>query len=104
VSQQFDIVKNMADRSGRVPFLLVLQHRFLDASETVVVAPLHANPNLRDVSPRLALNFELNGKIYTCVMTQLAAIPKVALGQTVLNADDRRDHIIRAYDIIVSGV
>jgi hypothetical protein len=37
-------------------------------------------------------------------MYQLAAIPRALLGQAASNADDYRDDIIRAYDIIVSGI
>jgi toxin CcdB len=101
---QFDVVANKADKRGYIPFFLVLQHHFLEAATTVVVAPLFRDPNIERLPARLSPEISVAGRKHYCAVHLLAAVPRNALGKPVANAIDHRDAIIRAYDIIISGI
>jgi toxin CcdB len=104
VTKQFDIVRNKIPESkAQFPYFLVLQHDFLSDLKGVVVVPLRlAYAGSRQ--EKLAPEIEMDGKLHAIVMPSLASIQRKMLGATVTNIADRREDIIRAYDIIVSGV
>ena len=104
MTRQFDVVVNKTDKKGSVPYFIVLQHRFIDSAHTVVVAPLHRVQSAENINVKLCPAISVVGIIHYCLIYQLAAIPRILLGQVVSNAEDYRDDIIRAFDIIVSGI
>jgi toxin CcdB len=104
VTKQFDIVKNKFPESkAQFPYFLVLQHDFLSDLKGVVVVPLRLTHE-GSRHDKLAPEIELDGKLHAIIMPSLASIQRKLLGTTVTNIADRREDIIRAYDIIVSGV
>jgi hypothetical protein len=104
VIRQFDIVKNPKDRSRDMPFLLVLQHDLLDAADTIVVAPLSLDHQLKQMPERMMPIIVVAGKEYRCVMHLLAAVPRHFVTKVVANAREQRDAIVRAYDVLIAGV
>jgi toxin CcdB len=104
VIRQFDVIKNQSDRSRNAPYLLVLQHELLSLSDTVVVAPLRTDAKLKLLPEKLVPTIVVAGRKHRCVIHQLAAVDRQFLGKTVGNAAGQRDQIVRAYDIIISGV
>jgi toxin CcdB len=104
VTKQFDIVKNkLSESKAQFPYFLVLQHDFLSELKGVVVVPLRlAVEGARQ--EKLAPEIELDGKTHVVLMPSLASIQRKLLGATVTNIESRREDIIRAYDIIVSGI
>jgi toxin CcdB len=80
-----------------------LQHEFLANLKGVVIAPLRlAVEGSRH--EKLAPEIELGGKLYVIVMPSLSSIQRKLLGDTVVNIAERRDDIVRAYDLIISGI
>jgi toxin CcdB len=102
--KQFDIVKNkLPENKAQFPYLLVLQHEFLASLKGVVVAPLRlAVEGSRH--EKLAPEIEMAGKVYVIVMPSLSSVQRKMLGDSVLNIAERRDDIVRAYDLIISGI
>jgi toxin CcdB len=104
VKDQFDVVKNNAASTKKnFPFLLVLQHPFLDELKTVVVVPIISSAGRKPIE-KLALEIEIEEKKYFVLMYSLAAVDHTFLGPTIANLSSRRDEIIRAYDLIISGI
>lgn len=102
---QFDVYRNPAASKARVPLLLDIQAHLLKGLATRVVIPLvkPAEVNNRLIS---ALHFEVrvSGHRYIALGSELAAIPVKALGERVANLEAQRAEIVRAVDVIVSGV
>jgi CcdB protein len=104
VTTQFDIVENRHSQSKRhFPYLLVLQHDFLDDIKSVVVAPIRIAKGWTGAT-KLAVPIEVAGEAHLVIMYSLAALDRSVIGSTVTNAIDHRDAIVRAYDIIISGI
>jgi toxin CcdB len=104
VTKQFDIVRNKFPESkNQFPYFLVLQHDFLANLKGIVVVPVR-KAHEASRQEKLAPEFELDGDLYAIVMPSLASVQRKLLGETVTNIADRRDDIIRAYDLIVSGI
>lgn len=102
---QFDVHKNLAPSKSRVPFLLDVQADLLNVLATRVVIPL-VNPaevgNL--VVRHLHFDVEVEGQRFIALGSELAAIPAKALGMRVANLASKRTEIVRALDVIISGV
>lgn len=104
MKDQFDVVTNNSPATKRnFPFLLILQHPFLDQLRSVVVVPI-LNVDGRQPIEKLTLKIEIEGKDYFVLMYSLAAVEQAFLGTTVANLSNRRDEIIRSYDLIISGI
>ncbi|MDP2851838.1 MAG: CcdB family protein [Gallionella sp.] len=103
---QFDVHRNPNPSSARaVPYLLNIQSDLLDHLVTRVVAPLASldvigNKTARYLNPI----FEIEGKKLAMLTPELAGIPAKRLGPTVASLKGAHGEIIRALDVIFSGV
>lgn len=104
VVRQYDVCRN-GERSsrGRVPFLVVLQSDLLLPLETVVVAPVVAEPQAQTIK-RLNPRLMLSGKADRAVMQELAGIPRQRFGEVVANTRDRHADFVGAVDLLFTGV
>lgn len=80
-----------------------------------VQAEIHSTLNVRMVIPLLPLAlaptpartlnplFELNGETCSMVTQYMAAVPVKALKDRLGNAEDRRDEIVAAIDLLLQG-
>jgi hypothetical protein len=102
--RQFDVVENLNPAvRGRFPFVVVLQHDRIYGLSTVIVAPLTlASP----VVPldRLRPEVRVNGQRYRVLVEQLAAVHQRILGRTVGSLEEDRYSIIRAIDLVFTGI
>ncbi len=104
MTDQFDVVKNKsAVARQHFPYLLVLQHPFLEDIKSVVVAPLTLKAGRTPIE-KLIIESQIDRQDYLVLMYSISTVDKNALGTSVANLSSRRDEIIRAYDLIISGI
>ena len=102
--RQFDVVPNPI-RKGRPerPYLICVQHRFLDAADTRVLAPL-AIARAFHHWPRLNPELIVLGQSLFLVPTELTSLSLKMLQQPISNAEADRARIIAALDLVFTGV
>ena len=102
--RQFDVVANPFPQSrARQPYLMVLQSDLLlHDLKTVVIAPLEpaASGTFAD---KLNPEIVLDGTSYRLVTQELAAVRASILGQARLSAQQNRDAVIAALDLLFTG-
>ncbi len=100
---QFDVFRN--PRPGLFPLLLDVQANLLSALATRIVVPL-AKRKRYGVAPITILNptAKLEGVEYVLVFQELAAVPIAALGESVGSLQSRRADLVRALDLVFTGV
>lgn len=100
---QFDVHRN--PKRGAFPLLLDVQADLLSALATRVVVPM-TKLDKRSAKPISRLNptVVVDGVTYTLVFQELAAIPKVALGERVTSLAVRRADLIAALDLLITGI
>ena len=103
-ANQFDVFVNPDPEFSEFhPYVLVLQHGALSRLNTRIVAPLTAPqtiPFLERVMPEVTVK----GSRYLVDMTNIGVIPVGALQERVANLEDRRYDIVRAIDLVFTGV
>lgn len=102
---QFDVRRNPSPRSrDHTPYLLIVQSDLLSELDPVAVVPLRRADTM--LKPILRLNPILVVEGITVVMmpNAMAGIPRRDLGPVVANLDAHRDTILRALDMLLSGV
>ena len=68
MTRQFDVVENQLTVSKRdFPFMLILQHDFLDDIKTIVVAPVRLT-KLRTALTKLSIELDIEGQSHTVEM------------------------------------
>lgn len=88
-----------------VPLLLDVQSGLLEELDTRVVVPLYRSSSLKGgVIKTLMPDVEVDGNTYTAVTQQLAGIPKKMLGAQVADLSSRRNDIVAALDLLVTGI
>jgi toxin CcdB len=101
---QFDVHANRSQRQGTVPFVVDVQSDLLHGLHSRVVIPLYR----RDAVPRplAVLNpvLVITETEVVLVTQEIAAVPPAALGPRVGSLADQRDAIVRAIDMLLSGV
>lgn len=103
---QFAIYRNPnpATRSS-VPLLLDVQSDLIAELATRVVVPLYTAAAMKgSVLKTLTPTFVIDGKTYVMVTPQLAGISRKQLGTQVATISDRRDEIIAALDMLITGI
>lgn len=104
MARQFDIAENLDRVSRRAyPYLIILQHDRAESATTVVAAPV-ALPPSKSAEPRLNPRIQVNDQHFVVFVAQLAAIPKNQIGPVVGNAIEERYTIVRALDMLFTGV
>lgn len=102
---QFDVYRNpdVATRR-RFPLLLDVQSELLDALATRVVVPLAAaNDNTIPIAGLMPM-FEIDGRPVVMRTTEIAGVPRKAIGERVGTLAERRHEIVAALDVLISGV
>jgi len=103
---QFDVYRNAHPATrARVPYLLDVQSDLLDALATRVVVPLCKPEVLRGkLAERLNPMFEVEGRKMVLLTPELAGVSRKALGEQIANLANRRDSIIAALDLVITGI
>ena len=103
-ANQFDIFANPDPEFAEShPYFIVLQHDALDHLNTRIVAPLIA-PRTMPLFERLMPEVTIRNTRYVIDMTNIGVIPAAALHERVANLEDRRYDIVRAIDLVFTGV
>lgn len=101
--RQFDVFANPGAARDR-PYVIVLQHDWLDSLNSVVVAPLVRAAG-RTPSPRLTPVVEIDGAQFLLSIAELAAIDRRRLGEKpVCNLETDRYRILGAIDLLFTAV
>ena len=102
---QFDVCRN-PNPNGRatVPFVVVLQSDLLDQLPSRWVAPLKLSKSISQRVEGLMPEVEVDGKKFTIFMYESGAVPAQSLGTRISSLEARRFELIRAIDILVSGI
>jgi toxin CcdB len=100
---QFDVFRN--PRPGLFPLLLDVQANLLSGLATRVVVPMakrkgYGLPPIAQLNPRA----KLGGVEYVMVFQELAAVPATALGEVVGSLKSRRAELVRAIDLLFTGI
>jgi len=103
---QFDVYRNAHPATrARVPYLLDVQSDLLDTLATRVVVPLCKPEVLRGkLAERLNPVFEVEGRKMVLLTPELAGVSRKALGEKIANLANRRDSIIAALDLVITGI
>ena len=104
---QFDVYRNPnPNPNGRTaaPFVVALQSDLLDQLPSRWVAPLKPSKNIARRVEGLMPEVELDGKKYTVFMYESGAVPTQTLGNRVTSLEIHRFELIRAVDILISGI
>lgn len=102
---QFDVHRNPNTASAAtIPFLLNVQSDLLNGLTTRVVVPLARPSTLDKPAHFLSPVLEIEGEKLVMLTPEMAGIPVKRLGQVVAAVADRRADIIRALDVVFSGV
>ncbi len=103
---QFAVYENTNTATkASIPLLLDVQSDLLEELGTRVVVPLYSsdsvpNRRLRTLTPL----FEIEGEQYVMMTPQLAGIQRNMLGPTVASLSSRRDEVIAALDLLITGI
>jgi toxin CcdB len=73
------------------------------ATPYVLCAPVVRGDAWGPPVPRLHVALAIDDVAHLLLMTQMVALPAVDLGPVVGSASDRRDAIVRAVDLLVTG-
>ncbi|MCL4759145.1 MAG: CcdB family protein [Rhodocyclaceae bacterium] len=102
---QFSIHRNCNKASAaRYPFLLDVQAPLLDRLDTRLVIPLTPLESFDGKAMSvLSPVFDIDGCAYVLLTPQMAGIARKELGAAIADLSDRRDLIIAAIDLLVTG-
>jgi len=103
-ANQFDVFVNPhPEFSGFHPYFLVLQHAALNRLNTRIVAPLTAPPTIPFLE-RVMPEVTVKGSRYVVDITNIGVIPVGVLQERVANLEDRSYDIVRAIDLVFTGL
>ena len=103
-AHQFDVFVNPDPEFVEShPYFVVLQHDGLRRLNTRIVAPL-ISPKTIPLFERLMPQVTVKGSPYVIDMTNIGVIPAGALQERVANLEDRRYDIVRAIDLVFTGI
>jgi toxin CcdB len=102
---QFDIYKNKDPRTKeRTPYLMDVQAALLSTLATRVVVPMRASAGSKKPAiTRLHPTIRIGNLDYIAVVSEMAAIPTAALGAFVASAQNDRQQIVAATDLVFTG-
>ena len=69
----------------------------------ILCAPVLPRKAWGRLVPKLHLQFTLNGESHVILMSQLVALPASEIGSQIGTAEDLRDDIVAAVDLLVTG-
>ena len=102
---QFDVYRN-PNPNGRsaAPYVVALQSDLLEQLPSRWVAPLKPSKSISQRLDGLMPEVEVEGKKFTVFMYESGAVPTQTLGSRISSLEDRRFELIRAVDILISGI
>ena len=83
---------------------LVLQSDLLEAAATRIVAPVVPSALAGDTIPRLAPVVAIGDETLHAMIPLLGTVPVASLRTLAFDASDRADAVVRALDMLLSGV
>lgn len=102
MNRQFDVVANPeAGRRPTVPFMVVLQSHYLPL-QTIVVAPIRRGEDAEGVG-EVEVAVSVNDAPHVVMVSELAHLPTLAVGRTVVSLASHEDDIRRALDRLFTG-
>ncbi len=103
---QFAVHKNNnPSTKAAVPFLLDVQSDLVAELGTRVVVPLYTAAAMEGKALRTLMpTFEIDGKPYVMVTPQLAGVARKQLGVQVADLSAKRDEIVAAIDLLITGI
>ena|SRR5262245_12616051 len=103
-ADQFDIFVNPSPESApALPYFIILQHGALNGFNTRVVAPL-IPANTSSAFEQLMPEVSIKGSRYLVDMTSITVVPAKVLQERVANLANRRYDIMRAIQLVFSGI
>ena len=88
-----------------IPYLLNVQSDLIEDLGTRIVVPLYPAATMKGKTLRtLTPIVEIDGKPYAMMTPQLAGVPKKLLGAAAADLSSRRDEIIAAIDLLITGI
>lgn len=101
---QFDVYLNPNPATNRaIPYYLNVQAELLDSLNTRVIAPLVREEEMGKLVKGLHLKFKVKGEAVVMSTGELAGLPIRALGDKVASLKSKRDEIIAALDLVITG-
>ncbi|MCD6679327.1 MAG: CcdB family protein [Burkholderiaceae bacterium] len=102
---QFHVYRNL-DRSSRerFPFLLDVQSDLLEPLATRVVVPLGEADAARPAVTGLMPVFEIDGHVVVMRTSEITGIARTIVGEPVVSLVNRRNEIVAALDVLISGI
>lgn len=103
---QFGVHRNPnPDTRAAYPLLLDVQSDLIAGLRTRVVVPLCPAPAMKGkLITKLMPVFEIDGKQYAMLTPQLAGVSNRQVGAKVADLAQRRDEIIAALDLLITGM
>lgn len=102
---QFDVYQNPNTATRKViPYLLDVQADLLDGLATRVVVPLVLADEMRLAARQLNPQFKIKGEAVVMSTAELAGVASRALGDKVASLKSKRDEIIAALDLLLTGI
>lgn len=102
---QFDVYLNpQPETSDSIPFLLDLQSDLLDPLATRVVAPLLLATEVEHPATTLMPTFEIDDMAVVLSTPELAGVSRSQLGKRVASLSGSRSEILRALDMVFTGI
>ena len=102
---QFDVYLNPnPDTRKSISYLLDVQADLLDTVATRVVVPLILAEEMGLAAKYLNPQFKIKGVAVVMSTAELAGIPNRSLGNKVASLKSKRDEIIAALDLLLTGI
>lgn len=102
---QFDVYLNTNTASREIiPYLLDVQSDLLDTLNTRVIVPLVLAEEMGRAAKQLCPQFKIKGVAVVMSTAELAGLPTRLLGEKVSSLKTKRDEIIAALDLLITGV
>lgn len=101
---QFDVYRNVNRTAASVPYLLNVQADLLESLATRVVVPLVQALDAGKPAKGLNPTFQIEGTNVVMSTAELAGVSAKVLGEKVTSLKRRRQEIIAALDLLLTGV
>jgi toxin CcdB len=102
---QFDVHLNPNSATNTaIPYYLNVQAELLDSLNTRVIVPLVREDETGKSVKGLHLKFKVKGETVVMSTAELAGLPVRALGEKVASLNSKRDEIIAALDLLLTGI
>lgn len=69
----------------------------------ILCAPVLPRSEWGALTPKLHISFSYVGVLHVIIMSQMVALPGAQIGPVIGDASERRDEIVAAIDLLVSG-